>query len=89
MKNETIKVNKEFSLESDPNNWVVNHHKDGTSKTTKKTITVTSQHYFPRIEQAFNFIIENSTKKCKNIKEMLVVLAQTKSDILKAVKKQI
>lgn len=82
-----IQVNKEFSFESYDYGWIVNHHKKGISKISKKKITVTNTCYFPRLEQCCNHVIDNTTKKCKTVKEIMGAVAVAKNDLTKMLKK--
>lgn len=82
-----IKINKEFSIESYDYGWIVNHFKKGVSKKTKETMTVSSQHYFPKLHQVCNYIIDTTTKKTHSLPEILSAIEETKKDILKAISK--
>jgi hypothetical protein len=84
-----IKINDDIYLTSDNNNWIVTYWRDGINKKTNSPSRTSRNKYFSSLGAALGSIVDESLKEVETARALLLVLNNTKEEIMQALKEHL
>jgi len=82
-----IKINEDFSLNSDPNQWILIEYRDGVNKKNGEATRTPYPCYPGTLMQACMKIVDHSAMKCQTAEDIILAILVAKEDIQTAISK--